>query len=279
MPQGIKPASSLFQRTMEQTFSDFSDCVLQPFYDYVVIKGSDFQQHLSNVRRVLNRIRQSGLTLNALKCKYFQTTLPYLGHIIDKGQTCADPAHIQCIRDFPVPTTAKALKEFLGMSQFCDRFIPNFSVIAAPLYELAKPYSSFSWSSDAQTAFETIKQLLTSAPVLCAPTSDDSFIFEVDASDKGEGACLKACNSNDGKAYIVVVASGKVNDGDSTWNIVEKEAHAIVFATEKFRHYLLGKPFLLHTDIHVTSFLQCKCSPKSCKLLIGHCSSLNFPIT
>ena len=70
------------------------------------------------------------------------------------------------------------------MSQFCDRFIPNFSVIAAPLHKLAKPHSSFSWSSDAQEAFETIKQLLTSASVLRAPTSDDFFILEVDASDK-----------------------------------------------------------------------------------------------
>ena len=172
----------------------------------------------------------------------------YLGHIIEKGQISVDLARIQCIRDFPVPTTAKALKEFLGMSQFCDRFIPNFSVIAAPLHELAKPHSSFSWSSDAQIAFETIKQLLTSAPVLRAPTSDNSFILEVDPSDKGEGACPKACNSSDGKAYIVAFAGTK-------WNIVEKDTHAIVFATEKFRHYLLGRPFFLRTDNCVTSFL------------------------
>ena len=86
MPQGIKPASSLFQRTMEQTFSDLSDCILPPFYDDVVIKGSDFKQHTSNVRRVLTRIRQSGLTLNALKCKFFQQTLPYLGHVMTRDK-------------------------------------------------------------------------------------------------------------------------------------------------------------------------------------------------
>ena len=267
MPQGIKPASSLFQRTMEQTFSDLSDCILPPFYDDVVIKGSNFKQHASNVRRVLTRIRQSGLTLNALKCNFFQTTLPYLGHIIDNGQICLDPARIQCITEFPVPSSSKSLKEFLGMAQFCDRFVPNFSVIAAPLHELAKPNSSFSWTTDAQAAFEKLKQLLISAPVLRAPTGDDSFILEVDASDKGEGACLKARSSHDDKIYIVGYASRKFNETESKWNIVEKEAHAIVFATEKFRHYLLGKPFLLRTDNRVTSFLQSKRSPKSRKLL------------
>ena len=197
----------------------------------------------------------------------FSNSLPYLGHIIDKGHICLDPAHVQCMRDFPVPTNAMDLKEFSGMSQFCDRFISNFSVIAASLHELAKPHTSFSWSSDAQTAFETIKKLLTSAPILRAPTSDDSLILEVDASDKGEGACLKACGSSDDKAYIVAFASRKFNYTESKWKIVEKEAHAIIFATEKFRHYLSGKPFLLCSDNRVISFLQSKRSAKSSKLL------------
>ena len=252
---------------MEQTFSDLSDCILPPFYDDVVIKGSDFKQHTSNARRVLTRIRQSGLTLNALKCKFFQQTLPYLGHVIDKGQIRLDPARIQCITEFPPPSNAKSLKEFLGMAQFCDRFVPNFSVVAAPLHELAKPSSPFSWTPDAQTALKTLKQLLISAPVLRAPTSDNSFILEVDASDKGEGACLKARSSRDGKIYIVAYTSRKFNEAESKWNIVEKEAHAIIFATEKFRHYLLGKPFLSRTDNRVTSFLQSKRSPESRKLL------------
>ena len=72
MPQGIKPALSLFQRTMEKTFSDLSDCILPLFHDDVIINDSDFR-HLSNVRRDLNQIQQSGLTLNVLKCKLFQT--------------------------------------------------------------------------------------------------------------------------------------------------------------------------------------------------------------
>lgn len=234
MPQGIKPASSLFQRTMEQTFSDLSDCILPPFYDDVFIKGSDFIQHISNVRRVLTRIQQSDLTLNALKCKFFQTTLPYLGHIIDKGQIRLDLARIQCMTDFPVPSSSKSLKECLSMAQFCDRFVPNFSVVAAPLHELATPNSSFSWTPDAQTAFETLKQLPTSARVLQAPTSDDSFILEVDASDRGEGACLEARSSSEGKIYIVTYASRKFNEMESKWNIVEKEAHAIILLLRNF---------------------------------------------
>lgn len=67
MPQGIKPASSQFQRTMEQTFADLQDSILSPFYDDEVIKGRDFSNHLSNVPKVSARIRDAGLMLNALK--------------------------------------------------------------------------------------------------------------------------------------------------------------------------------------------------------------------
>ena len=85
------------------------------------------------------------------------------------------------------------------MTQFCDRFVPQFSVVAALLHELAKPTSAFVWTPEAQAAFEALKQLLSSVPVLRAPTSTDSFILEVDASDRGEGACLKAHYPSNGK--------------------------------------------------------------------------------
>ncbi len=79
MPQGVKPASNHFQKTMEQTFSDLSTCILPPFFDDVVIKGTTFHDHLNNVRKVLTRIRDVGLTLNALKCSFFQKNC----HILD----------------------------------------------------------------------------------------------------------------------------------------------------------------------------------------------------
>eukprot|EP00794_Sanderia_malayensis_P005772 gene5772-6477_t len=267
MPQGIKPASNHFQKTMEQTFSDLSDCILPPFFDDVVIKGTSFQEHLCNIRRVLTRLREVGLTLNALKCRFFQTKLPYLGHIIDCGQIRLDPARVQSLVELPAPKIARKLKEFLGMAQFCDRFLPHYSEIASPLYHLTEINAPFHWTPECDTAFNTIKHLLTNAPLVRAPDSGDFFILETDASDKGEGVCLKARSYADGKEYIVAYASRKFNITEAKWNIVEKEAHAIIFATQKFRHYLFGKPFLLRTDNRVNTYLQSKRSPKSRKLL------------
>ncbi len=232
-----------------------------------MIKGHDFPNHLSNIRKVLSRIRESGLTLNALKCKFFQTSLPYLGHIIDSGTIRIDPACTRPIIDMPTPSNVKSVKEFLGMAQFCDRFIPNFSILAAPLHELTQPQAPFHWTPECQTAFDSIKTMLTSAPVLRAPESSDFFILETDACDKGEGVCLKVRASDDCSEHIVAYASRKFNSTEVNWNIVEKEAHAIIFGTKKFRHYLIGKPFLLRTDNRNNTFIQSKREPKSRKLL------------
>ena len=203
MPQGIKPASNYFEKTMEQSFSDLSDCILPPFFDDVVIKGTTFEDQLHNVRQVLTRIQDVGLTLDTLKCSSFQTTLPYLGHVIDHGQFRLDPTRVQSIVDLPAPTTPRKLKEFLGMAQFCDRFFPHYSEIASPLHQLTEKEVPFNWTPECEKALNTIKQLLMDAPLVRAPDSRDFFILETDASDKGEGACLKARSYTDGKEYIV----------------------------------------------------------------------------
>eukprot|EP00794_Sanderia_malayensis_P004985 gene4985-5643_t len=209
MPQGIKPASNHFQKTMEQTFSNLSDCILPPFFNDVVIKGISFQEHLCNIRRVLTKLREAGLTLNALKCRFFQTKLPYLGHIIDCDQIRLDSARAQSLVEFPAPRTVRKLKVVLGMAQFCDRFLSHYSEIASPLHHLTEINAPFHWTPECDTAFNTINHLLTNAPLVRAPESRDFFVLETDASDKEEGVCLKARSYADGKEYIANSTSQK----------------------------------------------------------------------
>ena len=125
--------------------------------------------------------------LNALKCKFFQTKLPYLGHIWNMGRSCQIPVEY---KPFPVPTTA--LRTFLGMAQFCDRFIPNFSVLLAPLHQLTRRNVAFRWTEQCQQVFAKIKELLMQYPVLHPPSSNSVLVLETDASDLGTGHCLKA---------------------------------------------------------------------------------------
>ena len=183
MPQGAKLTSSYFRRSMDKAFEGLDSCILPPFYDDITIKSGTFSGHLHNTRAVLQRIRDCGFTLNALKCFFFQTKINYLGHVIENGKISLDPERVKKIVSFPVPHNVKALRRFTGMAQFCSRFVENFNTRLAPLYALTKKNVPFTWSDSCQEAFEYVKRKLTSCPVLLSPRPTDTFIFETDASD------------------------------------------------------------------------------------------------
>lgn len=265
MPPGIKPASHCFQRTMEKMLSGAEKSVLPPFFDDVVIKGMSFKDHCSHVDHVLSRVEKSGFTLNALKCSFFQRELQYLGHIIGGGKVSLDPKRISVIQNFPTPKNVKEVRRFIGMAQFCRRFIKDLNVVLSPLYNLTKTKVHFGWSEECQAAFDKMKSMLTTPPVLVSPSDQCNFILETDASDVGIGHCLKV--SNGGEECIVGYGSGKFQKAELNWNVVEKEASAILEGIKKNRHYLLGKKFTIRTDSRVLSYLHGKREPKNKKLL------------
>ena len=266
MPQGAKPSASCFQRSMEKTFEGLDSCILPPFYDDITVKSGTFAGHLHNTRAVLQRERDCGFTLNALKCFFFQTKIKYLGHVIENGKISMDPERIEKIVNFPVPHNVKALRRFTGMAQFCSRFVENFNSRLAPLYALTKKNAPFVWNDSCREAFDYVKRKLTSSPVLQSPRTTDTFILETDASDWGIGGCLKGQREN-GDEYVVSYSSAKLQDSEYRWNIVEKEGFAIVQNVDQFRHYLIGKKFVLRTDNRVLTYLKTTHTSKSRKLL------------
>ena len=177
MPMGIKPASHKFQRTMESIFSDMPHRILPPFFDDIIVKGKTFSQALQNLDCVLERVAECGFTLNALKCRLLQVKLPYLGHIVQHGTLTIDPSRISSIINYPTPTDVKSLRRFLGMIQFCHRFIRNLNRIAAPLYKLLRISQPFNWTDQCNAAFAEIKQCLTSPPTLRSPSTSDHMIL------------------------------------------------------------------------------------------------------
>ena len=260
MPQGVKSASSYFQQSMERTFRGLESIILPPFYDDVNMKGCNFEDHLINVRLVLARVRECGYTLNALKCKFFQIRLKYLGHIIEDGTITVDPSRASVIVACPVPTNLKSLRRFLGMAQFCSRFIPEYNDKVSALYHLTQKNVVFAWTEECQEAFNYVKSKLSSPPVLRIPSSSDTFILETDASDTGIGCCLKV--ESHGDEFIVGYHSEKLKDPECRWHIVEKEAYAILESTKKFRHYLIGKKFVLKTDNRILTYMKTSKSRK-----------------
>ncbi len=272
MPQGVKTASSTFQKGMSKTFNGHEEYILPIFYDDVTIKSHGFREHLRNVKVILDDVKRAKFTLNALKCSFFQRKIKYLGHVISEHSIEVDPDRVKAMTNLPPPQDVKSVRRFIGMVQFCHKFVKDLNIILAPMYDLLKNNTRFVWSSECQAAFEKMKTILCQPPVLYSPSSHDKFVLDTDASDIGLGGCLKAVNNNG--TFIVGYCSKKFVDHEIGWNIVEKEAFAILHNIRHFHHFLAGGKFTIRCDNRVVSYVKDKTKPRNKKLL-GWCLELS----
>ena len=142
------------------------------------------------------------------------SSVQFLGFVVKKGQVRADPAKVQAVTDWPIPTDRKQLQRFLGFANFYRRFIRDYSSVASPLTKLISVKTPFLWSSSADVAFSRLKCLFSSAPVLAHPDSAAQFVVEVDASDTGVGAVLSQHSTSDRKLHPCAFFSRRLTGGE-----------------------------------------------------------------
>lgn len=189
MPFGLTNAPATFQAAMNVLFTPLiRKCVLV-FMDDILIYSQTLEQHQKHLAEVFNILQQNNLYIKKSKCSFAQSSLEYLGHIISASGVATYPSKIQAVKDWPIPTTVKQLRGFLGLSGYYRKLICNYGSISKPLTELLKN-SSFVWSPSVQQAFLALKEALINAPVLALPDFSKAFSLETDASDVGIGAVL-----------------------------------------------------------------------------------------
>ena len=176
------------------------------YLDDVLVFGKMLEEHNQNLREVLDWIRRAGLRLKPKKCSIAQTSVEYLGHVVSAEGVQTDTKKLLAVQGYPIPRDVHSLRSFLGLASYYRRFVPGFSKIASPLHALMKKNVDFVWTSECQTAFTTLRQLLAVAPVLRFPNFERPFILETDASGSGLGAVL-AQEQSDGTIHPIADAS------------------------------------------------------------------------
>ena len=107
-----------------------------------------------------------------------------LGLIVSANGLAADPAKIQRVVDWPIPTTKREVQQFLGLVSYYRRFIENCAHIAKPLHQLTEQSKPFHWTVEYDQAFNRLQEQLTTSPVLVFPDFTKEFLLDTDASDK-----------------------------------------------------------------------------------------------
>lgn len=133
MPQGVTNAPSTFQRLMERCMGDINLKEVLVFIDDLIVFSATLEEHEKRLLRVLQRLKDYGLKLSPEKCKFFQTSVRYLGHIVSANGVETDPDKIKALKTWPSLTNLKELRSFLGFAGYYRRFIKDFSKIVKPL--------------------------------------------------------------------------------------------------------------------------------------------------
>ena len=190
MPFGLASAPSTFQRMMEIVLSGLSFEMCLCYLDDVIIFSKTFDEHCERLRAVLLRFRQHNLRVKLPKCTFGAQQVRYLGHLISAHGIQPDPQKIEAGQTLSTPDSIKSMRSFVGLASYYCRFIQSVSTIAVPLTDLPKKNARFIWSEACEHAFQTLKNLLCSAPILTYPEFDHDFILQTDAPDVGLGAIL-----------------------------------------------------------------------------------------
>ena len=147
--------------------------------------------------------------------------------IIEEGKISMDQVKLSGIRDWPTPTTVKQVRSFLGFGNFYQKFISHYSDLARPMNDLTKKDKKFEWTTDCQSAFETLKKRFTEEPVLLMPDHTKPFQIESDASKVASGVVITQLDSN-GKRHPIAFLSKTFTDTERRYEIYDRELLGII---------------------------------------------------
>ncbi|KAJ9520962.1 hypothetical protein QJQ45_014157 [Haematococcus lacustris] len=242
---GLTNAPATFQRVMNRIFEKqlLAGTVLVYLDDILVMSRSP-AEHVQHLREVLQVMKDNNLYAKLSKCEFNKPELKFLGHIVGRHGIAVDPAKVQVIQDWAMPTCLKELQAFLGLANFFRRFIAGYSTIAAPLTHLTGEAvaAGTNWrqlSEPAVNAFNALKQALCSAPLLALPDPLQPFEVWSDASLAGTGGVLMQ------NGRVVAYTSHKFTPAQVKYTTGEQELLGIIRAMQEWRCYLDGA-------VHVT---------------------------
>jgi len=246
MPFGLKGAPATFQRLMNSVLDGLIGEICFVYLDDIVIFSSTLEEHKSRLIQVFERLRQHSLLLQPDKCNFLKRRIKFLGHCITEDGVKPDEEKIACINKYPRPNNPKEIKSFLGLIGYYRRFIPDFAKVAKPLNNLLKKDIHFEWTQDQQNAFEKLKEIITTEPILQYPDFGKEFILTTDASKIALGAVLS--QGKVGQDKPIAYASRTLNSAEQHYSTTELELLSILWATDHFRPYLYGRRFRIITD-------------------------------
>ena len=261
MPFGLTNAPATFQHLMENCLGELhlSWCII--YLDDIIIFSDNPKEHLHRLRGVFTKLAKAGLKLKPNKCEFFKTKITYLGHIVSSKGIETDPKKVEVVKNWTVPKTVTDIRSFLGFTNHYRRFIKGYANVARPLNLLVSGDNAnhkkalIKWTEECQAAFNKLKELCTSTPILAYANYKKPFQLQTDASDLGLGAVLYQRDDKNHQR-VIAFASRSLSNTERNYPAHKLEFLALKWAiTDRFHEYLYGGQFDVYTDNNPLTYI------------------------
>ena len=269
MPFGLQGAPSCFQRLMNNYLRPFLGKFVLVYLDDILIYSNSEEEHLEHLKLIFQVLKDNKLYAKRSKCDFFKTRIQFLGFVIENHSIKTDPEKIEAIKLWPLPTTVRELRSFLGLANFYRKFVSHYAEKAKPLTDILKSTefkdkfghkfsktAPISLGDKEKESFQSLKDALTEAP--CLIIYDHEKPTEVWADASYEHATVGAVLMQDhGQGFQPVAFLSKVlNQAESHYPTFEQELLALKIAFDQWRPYLLPLRFTARTDHNGLKYLK-----------------------
>ena len=255
IPFGLRNSPIVFQQVMEQALRGMNYYSALVYVDDIITFTTTFKEHLRNLEQLFSHLQAANLKLHPSKCSFCVKEVTYLGHRVSKHGVTPDPKKIQVVKEYPTPNNVKDIRSFLGLANYYRRFVRGYSTIASPLTNLLAKEQPFQWTSSCEQAFQTLKEALTTAPILVYPDFQKQFILSTDASATAISFILSQLDEED-RERVISYGGRALHAAEKKWGISDRETLAVVDGIKAYRVYLSTKKFLVKTDHSAIQFIK-----------------------
>ncbi|GJP84341.1 hypothetical protein CLOP_g14407 [Closterium sp. NIES-67] len=264
---------------MNGVFRDLFDKCVIIYPDDILIYSKTREQHLQALEAIFQRLQQHRLITKGSKCEFLKQELEFLGHVISTEGIRIDPKKLRAIQEWKPPANQQQLQSFLGFVNYVRRFIPHMAGLTGPLTDLLQKGTFYEWGEKQQAAFEALKTLLMSPPVLCIADPERPFEVITDASDIAIGAVLMQDFGNG--LQPIAYESRKMQSAERNYPVHDKEILAIVHAFKIWRCYVTGADVTVRTDHKSLQYLRAQpnLNPRQIRWLDYLESNFTYKIT
>ncbi|XP_052726197.1 uncharacterized protein LOC128194674 [Vigna angularis] len=253
MPFGLKNAGATYQRLMDKIFYHQIGRCMDVYVDDMVIRSNSVEQHLQDLKEVFGQLRRYSMRLNPSKCTFGVPAGKFLGFMLTHRGIEANLDKCKAVLEMAAPKTLREVQRLVGRLTALSRFIPKLAEHIKPILKNLKKGTTRHWDDDCETAFNTVKHILTSPPIMARPDDGSDLQLYIAASHHAVSAALI---QEVPSLKLIYFISRTLQGAKERYSRIEKIALALLTASRRLRPYFQSHQVVVRTDHPIAKILR-----------------------